>query len=396
MSGQSTGRQMVRAKSICVVTGSRAEYGILRPLLAALAAAPDFQLQLVVTGGHLSAHHGMTVREIEADGYAIAKAVPVLGNGDSRLDVANALAASVAGLAAAFAELAPDLVMVLGDRYEILGAAQAALILGIPLAHLYGGEVTEGAWDEAIRHAITKMAHLHFTSADAYASRIVQMGENPRTVHAVGSLAVDTALALPTPDPDKLAADLGLPLWDPTLLVTYHPVTCRLGSEQVAVAALLDALDMVAGARIVITGANADAGGVAVMSALNAFAQSRRDRITIHSSLGQVRYLGVMRHSAVVVGNSSSALIEAPALGVPTVNIGDRQRGRLRAPSVIDCGETREEIAAALARALDDDFRRICQAQTLPYKCGDVAGAIVAVLRDTDFISLVRKPFFDL
>lgn len=383
-------------KKICVVTGSRAEYGILRPLLSLLNTAADFSLQLVVTGAHLSSRHGMTVNEIEADGYAIAKAVPVVGSGDSRLEIARAMGAGVAGLAEAFAELVPDLVMVLGDRYEILAAAQAALLLSIPLAHLYGGEVTEGAWDEAIRHAITKMANLHFAAADAYADRIIQMGEDPAKVHAVGTLAVDTALALPRADKARLSAELGVPLWDPCLVVTYHPVTCHKGDESMAVAALLDALDAVAGARIIITGANADAGGGAVMATLAAYADARADRVTLHASLGQTRYLSVLQHAAAVVGNSSSALVEAPALGVPTVNIGDRQRGRLRAASVIDCGETCDEIAQALARALDPSFRAACQGQDLPYKGGKVAEKILSVLRDEDFAALGAKPFFDL
>lgn len=383
-------------KRICVVTGSRAEYGLLRGLLRGIAAAPDLALQLVVTGSHLASDHGMTVTEIEADGLGIDRRVAVLGASDARPDIAQALGTAVSGLAQAIAELAPDAVLILGDRYEIFAAAQAAVILGVPLVHLYGGEVTEGAWDDRLRHAISKLADLHFVAAEPYRRRLAQLGEDPERVFTVGTLAVDTALAFEPMTHDTLACELGLPLWSPTFLVTYHPVTCRAGDDADAVGNLLAALDCQAGARIVITGTNADAGRERIAAMLRAYAAQRPDRVSLHASLGQRRYLSVMRHAQAVVGNSSSGLIEAPALGVPTVNIGDRQKGRLKAVSVIDCVEDQAAIAAALRRALDPAFRARLAGQALPYGGGRVAERIVALLRETDLGALKAKRFCDL
>ena len=335
-------------------------------------------------------------RKVEADDLPITRAVPILDQDESCLGIARSIGNGVAKLAQAFSEMSPDLVMLLGDRYEILAAAQAAFILGIPIAHMYGGEVTEGAWDESICHAITKSSRIYISvSAAPYAQRILQMGEDLRCVHTVGAVAVDTARTLPLPSLADLAQDLGRPLRDPCLLVTYHPVTLRTGEERTVVTALLDALDSVRGARIVITGANADTGSEAIMTQFKGYAQVRADRVTLHSSLGQRRYLGVMRHSAVVIGNSSSALIEAPALGVPSVNIGARQRGRLKAASVIDCGESYNVIVAALAKALSPEFRASIADKPLPYEGGGVVERIIDILCNSDFASLQTKTFHD-
>jgi UDP-hydrolysing UDP-N-acetyl-D-glucosamine 2-epimerase len=384
-------------RHICVVTGSRAEYGLLRPLIFRLMAAPQYELQLAVTGSHLSHRHGCTIDEIRSDGAPIAFEAPIVdAPDDSRLSVTCAMASALTQFAAGFARLRPDLVIVLGDRYEIFAVAQAAFMAGIPIAHLHGGETTEGAWDDAIRHAITKLSHLHFAAAVPYARRIEQMGEDPATVHLVGAISVDIAreLATQTRD-DELDRTLGLPLRDPCLLVTYHPVTLRDGDEAPAVEELLAALDATPDARVIITGANADTGGDAIMHALARYQEARAGRVTLHASLGQRRYLAAMRRAAAVVGNSSSGLIEAPALGVPTVNIGDRQRGRLKAPSVIDCAEDAAAIAAAIARALTPECRATAKTQRLAYEGGGVADKILAVLDRTDFRALARKRFVD-
>jgi UDP-hydrolysing UDP-N-acetyl-D-glucosamine 2-epimerase len=390
-------RNMSAPRRICVVTGSRAEYGLLRPLIFELVASPRYELQLAVTGTHLSARHGRTIDEIHADRIPVVFEAPIVeAPDDSRLSVTRAMASALAQFGDGFARLRPDLVIVLGDRYEIFAVAQAAFMAGVPIGHLHGGEVTEGAWDDAIRHAITKLSHIHFCAADAYARRIMQMGEEARHVHVVGAIAVDIARTLAQEmTRDEIDRDLGLALREPSLLVTYHPVTLRSGDEGESVAALLAALDSISGARIVFTGANADSGGDAIMARVRDYAERRRERVTLHTSLGQRRYLNVMRHSAVVVGNSSSGIVEAPALEIPTVNIGDRQRGRLKAQSVIDCGETEREISEALARALSPEFRSAIVGQALPYQGGSVARKVIEILDATDFSALRVKTFHD-
>ena len=353
-------------------------------------------LQTVATGAHLSPKFGMTVREIEADGFSVDAEVDLALADDTPLAVAEATGRAVAGVARALARLRPDCVVLLGDRYEMLAAAQAAFLLGLPIAHLHGGEITEGAMDDSIRHAVTKLAHLHFAAAERYANRIVQMGEDPDRVFNVGALGVDAAMELQPIAEDELDRDLGVPLRDPVLLVTYHPVTLRDGDDGAAVDAMLAALDTVAEARIVVTGVNADPGRSAVARRMAAYAARYPARVTLHESLGQRRYLSVVRRAAAVVGNSSSGVIEAPALGTPTVNVGARQKGRLKAPSVIDCGEAANEIATAVARAIDPAFRRSIAGQHLPYGGGGTARKIAAVLRSADLSRLKYKTFHDL
>lgn len=379
-----------RRRHIAIVTGSRADYGLLSGLAREIAADPDCRLTVVATGTHLSARFGMTVDEIRRDGFDPV-AVPCLDDGDSRLDMALASARALAGLAEALAQAAPELVVVLGDRFEILAAAQAALLLGIPLAHLHGGEVTEGAVDESIRHANTKMASLHFVAAAPYARRVVRMGEPPDRVFTVGAPGVDAVAEADA----TLADSLQPPLRPPVFLVTYHPVTLRQDSEAVAVAALLRALDAFPQARVVVTGVNADAGNRQVAALMDQWVAANCDRASLHVSLGQRRYLAAMKRSACVIGNSSSGLIEAPAAGVPTVNIGDRQAGRLRGPSVIDCAEDTAAIVSAIARALDPDFRRLAFSTAPPYGGGGVARAVLDVLKRVDPAALTRKPFHD-
>ncbi len=387
---------MSAPRRVCVVTGSRADYGLLSALMREIKNDPAFSLQLVATGAHLAPRFGMTITDIEADGFAVDARVDLGLGEDTPLATAAATGRGVGGIAREMARLAPDWVVVLGDRYEILAAAQAAFLLGLPVAHIHGGEVTEGAMDDSIRHAITKLSHLHFAAAEPYAKRIVQMGEAPTRVFNVGALGVEAALALNPMPPGELDRNLGLALRDPVLLVTYHPVTLRDGDEGAAVDALLAALDKFGEARVVVTGVNADPGRAAVAGRLAAYAASRAERATIHESLGQRRYLSAMRRAAAVVGNSSSGLIEAPVLGVPTVNIGARQKGRLRARSVIDCGESADEIAAAIARALDPAFRAKIAGQPLPYGGGGSAAKIAAVLKTADPGRFKRKPFHDL
>jgi UDP-hydrolysing UDP-N-acetyl-D-glucosamine 2-epimerase len=382
------------SRRIAVVTGSRAEYGLLAGLMGLLAADPRVELQVVVTGMHLEPRFGDTVKAIERDGFAIAARVPILEDGDSELATACSVGRAVIGLAEAFERLKPSMVVVLGDRTEILGAAQAAMLLRIPLAHIHGGEATEGAVDDMVRHAITKMAQLHFVAADAYARRVIQMGEDPARVHMTGAPGLDALRTLRRKSRAELGDELGFDLGPgPLLLVTYHPVTMDPTASVAGIEALLRALETFPQARIIITGVNSDAGRDAVAERIAAFAAGRVN-VLVRDSLGQVNYLSAMAMAAAIVGNSSSGIIEAPALGVPTVNIGPRQGGRLRAASVIDCPEDQAAIAGAITRALDPAFRAGWPSPLSLYGEGDSAARIAAILAEAA-PSLV-KPFRDL
>jgi UDP-hydrolysing UDP-N-acetyl-D-glucosamine 2-epimerase len=382
----------VSVRRVAVVTGSRAEFGLLRWLLEDLCDDRRAALLLIVTGAHLSGDHGRTVDEIRAAGLPVAAEVDLDLGDDAPVAVARSVAAGVAGIAAALERLSPDVLVLLGDRYEVLAAAQAALLLRIPVAHIHGGEATEGAIDEAIRHAVTKMSHLHFAAAEDYRRRIVQLGEDPSRVWTVGALGLDSVERLAPMDDAELGALLGG--WDPgatPLLVTYHPATLGDADPTQATGALLEALDAFPEHRVLATEANADTGGRAVNGALRAWAAATGDRARVFVSLGQRGYLSAMRRAGAVVGNSSSGILEAPALGVPTVNTGDRQRGRLRAPSVIDVGEDAAAIQAGIERALAGTWT-----PSTPYGTPGASARIREVLLTHPLDGLLRKRFHDL
>ena len=383
-------------RRVCVVTGSRADYGLLRWLMQDVADDPGLVLQVVATGSHLSPAFGLTRREIEADGFVLNAAVDLAQEGDSRLAVAQATGRAVVGIAEALERLAPDLVVLLGDRFEIFAAAQAAYLLQVPIAHLHGGELTEGALDDALRHAITKLAALHFVAADAFRDRVLQLGEPPERVHVVGALGLDAIERLDLPEQAALEAELGFALGAPTLLVTYHPETLAARDPGADAEALLAALDRFPEARVVLTRPNADPGHQAIAERLEAWAAARPERARLYDSLGQRRYLATLRAAAVAVGNSSSALIEAPALGTPTVNIGGRQDGRPRAASVIDCAPSAEAIQDAIAQALDPAFRAAASAADSPYGGPGAAARVKAVLASVALEPLRTKRFHDL
>lgn len=383
----------MKRRRIALVTGSRADWGLLAGLARRLAADPRFDLRIVATGAHLERKMGRTLAEIDRP---IAARVPAPQKDDSKMAAAQATGKALAGFAEAFERMAPEMVVLLGDRFEIFAAAGAATLLGIPLAHIHGGELTLGAVDDALRHAITKMAHLHFTAAKPYAKRVIQMGEAPKRVFVTGAPGVDAIAETDFIDPARLGRDLGLALHHPLLLITYHPVTQRKDDEAKAVAALLAALDRFAKARIVITGVNVDPGRSKIARRLAAYATHHADRVSLHASLGQRRYLSVMALADVVIGNSSSGIIEAPALGVPTVDIGSRQGGRLKARSVIGAAESTPAIARAITRALDPAFRRSLRRQMLPYGGPGAAARMHAILAATDWSKLSPKPFHDL
>lgn len=380
-------------RRVCVVTGTRAEYGLLFWVLKRLHEESGLELQLVVTGAHLSLAHGLTYREIEADGFHIARKVDMALNDDSAVGVTKALGQATSGFADVLAELRPDVLVLLGDRYETLAAAQAALIARIPVAHVAGGDVTEGAYDDAIRHSITKMSHLHFVTHEAAARRVRQLGEDPARIFNVGNPGLDHLRHLQLLESEDLARELGFGFRRHNLLVTYHPETLDRESTASRMAVLLAALDRLGrDVGIVFTLPNADTGNRAIRQQIENFV-SRHDNTCVFASLGQHRYLSVLNEVDAVVGNSSSGILEAPSLHTPTVNIGDRQKGRPQAASVINCGYVADEIVAAVHRAFELD----CRAVTSPYGDGHASEKIVAILKKIDDPQkLIKKHFFDL
>lgn len=378
-------------KRVCVVTGSRAEYGLLYWVLRDLQDAKDMELQLVVTGMHLSTEFGSTVDAIQDDGFAIARRVPVVDEDDTPGGVSRAIGRGVAGMSGALEELTPDLVLVLGDRYEILACVQACLVHGVPVAHIAGGDVTEGANDDAMRHAITKMSHVHLVTNSQSGARVRQMGEDPARVHVVGSPGLDHLHRLSLLDREGLEAELAAPLGLRNLLVTFHPVTLSPGQSRQQLEALCDALDVLPDDVIVwCTMPNADAGGRELGGVLTAWASARPSRVRIHASLGQLRYLSLLKVVDAVVGNSSSGLYEAPSFGVPTVNIGDRQKGRLAAESVIHVAPNKEAILQGIKEA----FARGRRATHNPYGDGFTAPRIVQILRNLPPAAELRLKHF--
>lgn len=378
-------------RRLCVVTGSRAEYGLLYWVLHALRDDPAFELQLVITGMHLAREFGHTVDEIERDGFPIARRVEMLLASDTPGGIARSVGLGVIGMADALEQLRPDMALVLGDRYEILAAAQACLLLRVPLAHIAGGDTTEGAMDESIRHAITKLAQLHLVTTEESAARVLQMGEDPRRVHVVGSPGLDHLRRRPLLDRAALEQALGQPLGARNLLVTFHPVTLDADDGHGQFSELLAALDGLDPAvHLWFTRPNADAGGRTFATLLDDWASSRTHRVHVHASLGSLRYLSLMALSDAVVGNSSSGLYEAPSLRRPSVDIGTRQQGRLAATSVLRCPPERGAIARTIARAVTLDCRDVIN----PYGDGRSAERIVAALRawQTD-ASALCKPF---
>ncbi len=381
-------------RKICVVTGSRAEYGLLRWVMDEVQANPSLTLQVVATGMHLAPQFGETYREIESHGFQIDAKVDMGLTSDTNTAVTKSLGLGVMGFAEAFEQLQPDMLVVLGDRFEILAAVQAAMLAKIPVAHIHGGEITEGAFDEGIRHAITKMAQWHFVAADAYRKRVVQMGEAPERVFNFGAPGLDSLSRLAWLSREELARQLDMDLGSPLFLVTYHPVTLGEAAPEEGMKTLLNALREFPQATIVLTHPNADPGGSAISKLLEDFARERSERTRAVVSLGQLRYLSLLRLSSVVIGNSSSGLIEAPVFKRATVNIGDRQKGRLKASSIVDAEENQDSIVRAIKTALSEEFQGHLKQTTSLYGQGEASRAIVSTLSSVPL--QVRKSFFDV
>jgi UDP-hydrolysing UDP-N-acetyl-D-glucosamine 2-epimerase len=385
---------MTTKRKICIATGSRAEYGLLYWLMKEVGADPDLQLQIIATGMHLSPEFGLTYQQIEADGFSIDAKVEMLLSSDSPIGIAKSIGLGVIGSADALDRLKPDILVVLGDRFEILAAAQAAVVARIPIAHIHGGETTEGAFDESIRHAITKMAQWHFVAAEPYRKRVIQLGEASDQVFNFGAPGLDHLQYLEWMDRPSLEKSLAIKLGPPVFLVTYHPATLSQREPVAAMNELLAALEEFSQATIIFTYPNADTGGRVLIERLNQWVAANRRHAKAFVSLGQQRYLSLMREADVIIGNSSSGLTEAPALKKATVNIGDRQKGRLKASSVLDAEENKTAIVVAINKTLSVDFRANLSATESLYGSGDVSRRIKNTLKMTTLQT--QKAFFDI
>ncbi len=369
-------------RRVAIVTGGRADYGLVRPIYKAIAARPDLEALMIAAAAHLSAAHGGDSSVFAADGIPVAAQVPLLAAGDDAMAIARSIGTGVGGFADAIAAVRPEILVLVGDRFEILAAACAALALRIPIAHVHGGETTEGAFDEQIRHAVTKMAHLHFAAAEPYARRIVAMGEEPWRVHVSGAPGLDNLATVPVLSRAETMVALGLTVDAVPLLATWHPVTLDSHDSSDGLDGLLSVLSG-RNEPVVFTAPNADDGRGSIVARIETFCASN-PRARLHTALGTRLYFNAMRHAAAMLGNSSSGIIEAPSFALPVVNIGTRQCGRLRAANVIDCGDAGAQIGAALARALSPDFRGPLAGLANPYGDGHAGARIAAVLAEVE------------
>ena len=383
-------------RKICVVTGSRAEYGLLNGLMKAIHKDADLQLQIIATNMHLSPEFGLTYREIEKDGFTIDKKVEMLLSSDTPNATAKSVGLGTIGFADAYEDLKPDMIVVLGDRYEILAAVSTALFYKIPVAHLHGGEITEGAYDDCIRHAITKMSHLHFTSTEEYRNRVIQLGEQPERVFNVGAIGIENIKKVPLMSKQELEDSLYFEIGNKCLLVTYHPVTLENSTAEEQSQNLLIALDQYKDYRIIFTMPNSDTNGRIIMQEIEKYVEKNKERTVAFKSLGLKRYLSALQYVSAVVGNSSSGIIEVPSFGIPTLNIGDRQKGRIAADSIVHCGATLNEIINGIQITLSKKQIALSQKCMNPYEKKDTTNNILRVLKDYPIDSLIQKSFHNL
>lgn len=385
-------------KRIGIMTGTRAEYGLLKPLMQEINKDNDLELYLIVSGMHLSPEFGMTYQEIEEDGFEINAKVEMLLSSDSPAGISKSIGLGVIGFADEFQRADLDMLILLGDRYEALSAAICAMVMRIPIAHLHGGELTEGAIDEGIRHSITKMSYLHFTSTEQYRNRVIQLGENPERVFYVGALGVENIKKINLMTKEELERSIHFEIDENTVIVTYHPVTLENNTVEEQFLNLLEVLDRNPKIRMIFTKANADTNGRIVNELIDKYAAQNSERACAFVSLGQKRYLSALKYCRIVIGNSSSGIIEAPSFGKPIINIGDRQKGRICADSVINCGYTQQEIQQAMETALTKEFENKASNCRNPYEKKNTAANIISVIKDyllNDKIKL-KKGFYDI
>ena len=384
-------------KKLCIVTATRAEYALLLPIIRKLQEKPGLEVHVAVTGAHLSPEFGLTVRQIEADGIRISRKIEMLLSSDTPAAVSKSMALALIGFGDYFAELQPDALLVLGDRYELLAICSAAMNARIPIIHLYGGETTEGAVDEAVRHAVTKLSCLHFTANEVYARRVIQMGENPENVHVVGAMGPENAIRMEKMSKPEIEEKLGISLGEKYAVVTFHPVTLENATAEKQAAELIRAFARYPDIVFLCTKANADADG-RIINRMLADCAAASEHVYLFDSLGAKCYLSAAAGAAFALGNSSSGLSELPSLGVPTVNIGNRQKGRMRGPGVIDCEPECSAICAAVDRALTPEFREIAARRINPYGDGNTSEKIAELTADALLNGRlnVRKQFYDI
>ncbi len=383
-------------RNICVITGTRAEYGLLSGLMRAISKEPDLHLQVIATNMHLSPEYGLTYQEIEADGFHIDKKVECLLSSDTSNGTAKTVGLATIGFADAYEDLKPNLIVVLGDRYEILAAVQTALFFRIPIAHLHGGEITEGAYDDCIRHSITKMSHLHFTSTEDYRRRVIQLGEQPDRVFNVGAIGIENIKTLPLLSREELEESLGFEIGNRCILVTYHPVTLEDSTAEEQSKNLLDAIDNIENCRVIFTMPNSDTNGRIIKQAIERYVSSHSHRCVAFKSLGLRRYLSALQFVKAVVGNSSSGIIEVPSFHIPTLNIGDRQKGRIMSESVVNCGTTTNEIEKGIKLVLNDDFQIAAKRCSNPYEGENTTAKILEVIKNYPLEGIIQKHFYDI
>ncbi len=381
-------------KKICVTTATRAEYGLLRPLIKALQEHPGFRLQLLVTGAHLSPEFGLTKSFIQNDGYAIDEEVEMLLSSDTAIGISKSMGLGLIGYAEAFNRLKPDAVIILGDRYEMLAMASAAVISKVPIIHLHGGEITEGAYDDAIRHAITKLSYLHFTSTSAYKKRVIQMGEDPNRVFNVGAIGIDNINSLPLLSKRELEENLKIEFKKYNYQITFHPETLGSISAEEQFKNLLQALDKEEDSFFVFTKANADTDGRIINQLIDEYVALNKEKSIAFHSLGVLRFLSVVKVCDAIIGNSSSGILEAPSLNTATINIGDRQKGRIQAESIINCDNQVESISEAIQKVKETSFRERLKNIVNPYYNGGAVDKIINELENTTDFNVV-KHFYD-
>ncbi len=382
-------------RKICVVTSTRAEYGLLYWLLKEIEADSELELQIIATGMHLSPEFGLTYKEIEKE-FKIDKKIEVLSSSHTSLDICSEMARVYEKFAPALAELKPDILVLLGDRYEIFGVAGVASIMQIPIAHIHGGETTQGAFDEAFRHSITKMSHIHFAATREYANRIIQLGEEPSRVFNVGGPGIENIKKLNLLNKDEFEKLINFKLAKKNILITFHPVTLENGSAKEQFKELLKAIDELQDTNFIFTKANSDTDGDVINKMIDEYVSKNSQKAVAFASLGQLRYLSAIKFVDIVLGNSSSGLTEAPSFKKATINIGDRQKGRARASSVIDVRPVKEEILAAITKAYSKEFKQILQDTINPYDSGSPSKKILKILKEIELDDILKKKFYDI
>ena len=384
-------------KKVCIITGTRAEYGLLRPLIDKVYRAQNLDLQLVVTGMHLSPEFGLTYKEIEKDGYPIIAKIEMLLSSDTSVGITKSMGIALIGFADCFEQYKPDLLIILGDRYEMLMAASAAMVATVPIAHIHGGELTEGVMDEAIRHSITKMSHIHFTATEEYRKRVIQMGEQPGSVYNVGALGIENIRNMKLLDRKSLEQQLGFHFADRTIMVTYHPVILEEITTEKQFKDILDVIYEEKDLFVIFTKANSDMDGRIINRMIDEFVGCHKDRCVSFTSLGQLKYLSALQYCKAVVGNSSSGIIEVPTFGIPTINSGSRQRRRMQAESVIHCKNDKDQIKAALKKALSDDFAKKAACVRNPYEGNQTSDQIIDIINQALWNGIEKKKeFYDV